>query len=128
MTADELKQALTEAGWRISPNTIRRDDVQWYAWLPLTNSGRAELANCTSNEKPPAFCIEPHEFKHQSGTHRSVEFRVCGAVGEKEHWLDLRLYSVPMDECLDTIPDAIKLLVAAWNAAAMAGRAIRKGE
>ena len=94
---------------------------------PSTNSGRAELANCTSNEKPPAFCIEPHEFKHQSGTHRSVEFRVCGAVGEKKHWLDLRLYSVPMDECLDTIPDAIKLLVAAWNAAAMAGRAIRKG-
>ena len=50
-----------------------------------------------------------------------------GQSEKKEHWLDLRLYSVPMDECLDTIPDAIKLLVAAWNAAAMAGRAIRKG-
>ena len=78
MTADELKQALTEAGWRISPNTIRRDDVQWYAWLPSTNSGRAELANCTSNEKPPALCIEPHEFDHGSMVHRSVEFIIRG--------------------------------------------------
>ena len=25
MTPDELKQALTDAGWRISPSTIRRD-------------------------------------------------------------------------------------------------------
>jgi hypothetical protein len=119
MTPDELKQDLTDAGWRISPNTIRRDDVQWYAWLPLTNAGRAELANCTSNEKPPAICIEPHEFDHGSMAHRSVEFIIRGAVGEDgKHWLDLRVYSVPMDECMDTIPAAVKLLGAAWNAAA----------
>ena len=130
MTPDDLKSALESAGWRIGKQSLRSDDddVPWYAWLPSTVADRANMTHCVSNEKPPAFCIEPHEFKHQSGTHRSVEFRVCGAVGEKEHWLDLRLYSVPMDECLDTIPDAIKLLVAAWNAAAMAGRAIRKGE
>jgi len=51
--------------------------------------------------------------------HRSVEFIIRGAVGEDcKHWLDLRVYSVPMDECMDTIPDAVKLLGAAWNAAA----------
>lgn len=119
MTPDELKQALTDAGWQISPSTTRRDDVQWCAWLLSTSTGRAELVDCTSNEKPPSLCIEPHELDHPSGVHRSVEFIIRGAVGEDgKHWLDLRVYSVPMDECMDTIPAAMNLLGAAWNAAA----------
>ena len=127
MTPDELKQALADAGWRISPNTLRRDDVQWYARLPSTSTGRSDLAHCTSNEKPPALYIEPHEFDHPSGVHRSVEFIVRGAVGEDgKHWLSLRVYSVPMDECMDTIPAAVRLLGAAWNAAAAAVVLVRR--
>ena len=119
MTPDELNQALTDAGWRISPSTIRRDDVQWYAWLP--SIGLSDLAHCTSNEKPPSLCIEPHEFDHPSGVHRSVEFIVRGAVGDDgKHWVDLRVYSVPMSECIESIPDATAILKAAWNAASKA--------
>lgn len=126
MTTEELKQALTDAGWRINPNTIRRDDVQWYAWLPLTSTGRSDLTHCTSNKKPPSLCIEPHEFGYASDVHRSVDFIIRGAVGEDgKHWLDLRVYSVPMDECMDTIPDAVNMFGAAWNAAAEIGKAMK---
>ena len=48
--------------------------------------------------------------------HGSVEFRLCGEV-PGGHWLDLKLYSVDMKDCIKTIPVALALLGTAWDAA-----------
>ena len=104
MTADEPKQALTDGGWRISPNTIRRDDVQWYAWLPSTNSGRAEPANCTSNEKPPALLLSRMSSIMGAWCIVRLNSLFVGLWVKIASTIDLRVYSVPMDECMDTIP------------------------
>lgn len=115
MTSQELRKALEELGWRITKSTMH--DPGWYAWLE--GSKRQDWPDCTSNEKPPSFCIEPHELMHAGRLHSSVQFRVCGEVNPGQ-WVDLHVYSVPMAECIETIPAATAILKAAWTAASQA--------
>ena len=112
MTHAELKPALIALGWRTSKAFIT-GSVDWYAWLPRDQ--RPAWPDCTSNDKPPSFCIEPHHYTFNDGDeHNSVEFRLCGEV-PGGHWLDMKLYSVPMDQCISTIPAALAILGAAWS-------------
>ena len=55
--------------------------------------------------------IQAYEVTDQMALNRNLKLK-------GQYWLDLRVYSVPMDECMDTIPAAMNLLSAAWNAAA----------
>ena len=115
MNATELRKAIENLGWRITTSTMH--NTGWYAWLGGSN--RADWTDCTSNEKPPSFCVDPYEFEHYGTLHSSVKFRVCGEVNPGR-WVDLRVYSVPMSECIESIPDATAILKAAWNAASKA--------
>jgi len=126
MTPSDLKSALTALGWRTS-KSITPSNVDWYAWLP--RDLRPAWHDCTSNDKPPSFCIEPHAYTFNDGAeHGSVEFRLCGEV-PGGHWLDLKLYSVDMKDCIKTIPVALALLGTAWDAAhEMAGESVDLAE
>ena len=114
MTPADLKAALLALGWRTS-KAIITTGVDWYAWLP--SELRPKWRDCTSNDRPPSFCIEPHHYIFDSGEeHGSVEFRLCGEV-PGGHLLDLKLYSVDMKDCIETIPAAVALLGAGWDQA-----------
>ena len=114
MNPDDLKAALLALGWRTS-KPITSSGVDWYAWLP--RDLRPKWRDCTSNNKAPSFCIEPHHYIFDNGEeHGSVEFRLCGEV-PGGRWLDLKLYSVPMNDCIQTIPTAMALLGSAWDQA-----------
>lgn len=115
MKTEELKTKLVDLGWRIERSEV--SNCGWYAWLPSID--RRDWPNCTNNEKPPSFCIEPYEFNHTGLVHSSVEFSVRGGVMPGQ-WVDLKVYSVPMDECLALIPTATAILKAAWTAASSA--------
>ena len=115
MRATELKTQLARLGWRISESTMYQ--CGWYAWA--LNGTRTDWPDCTSNERPPSFCIEPHEIEHLDLLHSSVEFRVRGEVNPGQ-WVDLRVYGVPMNECIEAIPGATEILKAAWTAASQA--------
>ena len=115
MKAFELRAKLEGLDWRITES--RTSNVGWYAWLE--GSKRSDWPDCTCNEKPPSFCIEPHEIEHAGVVHGSVEFRVCGEVNP-DRWVDLRMYSVTMNKCIESIPDATAILKAAWTAASEA--------
>ena len=111
MTPEELESALVALGWRTS-KAIFTSSVDWYAWLPREKRPTS-WPDCTSNEKPPSFCIEPHYYINGGVEHGSVEFRLCGEV-PGGHWLDFRMYSVDMKDCIATIPAAREILGAAW--------------
>ena len=115
MRATELKTQLARLGWRVSESTMYQ--CGWYAWVPIGD--RIDWPDCTSNEKPQSFCIEPYEIDHLDKVHSSAQFRVCGEVNP-DQWVDLRVYGVPMNECIEAIPAATEILKAAWTAASQA--------
>ncbi len=115
MNAEELKLNLLALGWRIERSEL--SNCGWYAWLPSIE--RQDWPNCTNNEKPPLFCIEPYESNHMDLVHSSVEFTVRGEVTPGQ-WVDFKVYSVPMNECIKLIPTATTILKAAWTAASSA--------
>lgn len=119
MTPEKLKVELEKLGWRISRSIYKDTGVDWYAWLP--SYGRIGMGDCTSNERPPSFCINPWHIKSEKYESCSVEFDVCGAV-DGDRWLSLKAYSVPMDKTLESIPAVKTILSAAWNAALAASR------
>lgn len=112
MKAEELREELKRLGWRIGPGLGH--DPGWYAWTSLEGA-----TDCTSNEKPPGLTLIPWEHISPGSDLRQVEFEVTGEVGGRE-WVKLKLYSVSMDKAIETIPLAASILLAAWNAAALA--------
>lgn len=110
MTPNELKQALEGQGWRVE-RTDSHTGVPWYAWRRLS-----DVVDCTSNEKAPGFILQPWEHVSDTHTWRSVEFEICGEVGDV--WLKLKAYTIPMDDALAMWPRCEAVLKAAWNAAA----------
>lgn len=111
MTPDQLRAALAADGWRFG-KAHKDTGVPWYAWQKLAGS-----ADCAHNEKPPSLILNPYELHVHDQTWHSVEFEVCGeaACGR---WLNLKSYSVRMDEAMTAYPRCAALLRAAWNAAA----------
>lgn len=112
MTPEKLKEILDANGWRFGP-LHEHTGVDWYAYKTLLSA-----VDCTSNEKPPGLILKPWNIeRYGDAVLRSVEFVVTGEVGG-DQWLQMKVYSVPMDQVIATIPRAFEILLAAWNAAA----------
>ncbi len=113
MQHEKLRDALAAKGWRIADNTVaaRGNLARWYAWWPKRNT---KLRACECNEKPPSVCIEPSVFELDEQLHGTVTFRLVGQFGGR--WFDLRCYSVPLSDCIRTIPSATAALERAWMA------------
>lgn len=116
MSITELKAALEAAGWRISAIEPHYGS-NWYAWLP--RDARATKSACACNDKPPSFCIEPSSFDYSGVKHSSATFRLCGEL-PNGHWVDLRVYSVPVSEVMAAVEPAKAALFAAWEASVAA--------
>lgn len=113
MNPAELKLELEKLGWCCAA-TNRNTGIEWCAYTKLPGA-----LNCASNERPPSLILTPCEIIPQFAdvpTYRSVEFEIRGAVGN-DVWLSFKIYSVQMDDAIDTIPTAKTILLAAWNAA-----------
>lgn len=107
MNAAELKLELDKLGWKFDSSWRTNAGVDWCACTTLEGA-----LDCSSNLKPPSLTLTPWEYSDGG----SVEFSVRGAVWN-DMWLDLKLYSVKMDDALATIPQAKAIMLAAWNAA-----------
>lgn len=116
MTPDELKEKLIASGWAMGSQP-RETGCDWYAWA----RNREGIPDCACNDKPPSFVLTPYHIDMRSSKWRSVEFSVCGEM-PNGRWVDLRVYSVPMDEAMDAIEPARKALFAAWTAAVEVGK------
>lgn len=114
MHHEDLKAALKTAGWRIasSPISDALNKADWYAWMPSRESAR----NCCCNDRPPSVTLKPYQFTAHGTTHGSAEVHLTGEL-PSGHWVDLRVYSVPMAEVMDALPGAMDELQAAWVAA-----------
>lgn len=110
MTPAELKESLIAAGWTISIQP-RKTGCDWYAWARK----REGIPDCACNDKPPSFVVTPYAID-VNGPWHSVEFSVCGEL-PNGRWVELKVYSVPMDEAMEAIDPARKALFAAWTAA-----------
>ena len=109
-THHDLKAKLKEQGWRIAKSAIQ-DHINladWYAWNPVRKSDR----DCCSNNKPPVVTVDPFEYQYFA----SAEIRLAGEL-PNGRWVDLRVYSIPMNEVMDALPNALLVLEAAWVAA-----------
>ena len=114
MRHNDLKEALQSAGWRIAENPVRDaiNEADWYAWLPGRNSDR----KCLCNDKPPAVTVNPYQFDMRGHVYASAEIRLTGEM-PNGRWVDFKVYSIPMDEVMCSLPGALKVLEAAWVAA-----------
>lgn len=72
--------------------------------------------DCTTNERPPAIVIIPYALDHPSGIHTAVEFEVVGEL-PSGCWVNLKAYSVPVDDVMTSLQGVAGILRAAWNAA-----------
>ena len=109
-THHDLKAALKAEGWRIAKSAIHdaNNSANWYAWNPARKSAR----DCCSNRRPPSVTVDPFECRYGA----SAEIRLAGAL-PGGRWVDFRIYSIPMREVMDALPDALATLEAAWVAA-----------
>lgn len=114
MKPEQLKEALLLAGWRFGLQPFRTASVDWYAWMP--RELRETVSHCVCNDRPPSFCLEPFSIELDGVTHSSVTFRLCGELPNGQ-WVDLRAYSVQMEDAMKTISPAKAVLFAAWEAA-----------
>ena len=114
MRHNDLKEALQSAGWRIAENPVRDaiNEADWSAWLPGRNSDR----KCLCNDKPPAVTVNPYQFDMRGHVYASAEIRLTGEM-PNGRWVDFKVYSIPMDEVMCSIPGALNELEAAWAAA-----------
>lgn len=113
MSLDKLKKQLLALGWNVSI-TEPSYGCNWYAWLPREQ--RQTPSDCACNDKPPAFFLEPSRIEVGTSLHCSGTFRLTGEVAN-DAWVDLRVYSVPIDKVIESIPSAKATLFAAWEAA-----------
>lgn len=114
MTPDELKEALQSRSWRIEADghQYKRTGVDWWAWKILEGA-----ADCTGNDKPPNVCIYPWSISTDSGHYiNNVQFELAGGLSDV--WIQLMVYSVPLEQAIEKLPRATAILLAAWNAAA----------
>ena len=118
MNLDDLKKQLLSLGWNIS-TTDPIHGCNWYAWLPREQ--RQTLSDCACNNKPPAFCLDLSRFEVGTSVHCSGTFRLTGEVAN-DAWVDLRVYSVPIDKVIQSIPSAKATLFSAWEAAFSASK------
>lgn len=116
MQPEQLKAKLQEAGWSIVKDAASTRGVDWYAWIKQDG-----IPNCCTNEKPPIIVIYPWNLEVGGRQWDSVQFEIVGDAGN-DSWYSLKAYSVPMDEAIETIPKASKILRAAWIAACEVAR------
>jgi hypothetical protein len=112
MTPEVLKNALAAEGFKIAPNHLRDSSVGWYAWRQLR-----DCPDCALNDKPPSLIVYPYHINHADRDWYSVEFDLSGQLPTGE-WLNAKVYSITMDEAIAKIPNAERILVTVWNAAA----------
>jgi hypothetical protein len=112
---EQLRDDIKAAGWRIAKKSVYDsiDRCGWYAWLAKRPSG---WPDCECNEKPPSLTMTPTVFDMHGSAHGSATFALCGQMGGQ--WYDLKLYSVALDEAMQTIDQATRSLGAAWQAIA----------
>lgn len=116
MQPEELKVKLQELGWSISYDGTSHRCVDWFAWLRQNG-----IPDCGSNNSPPTIVIYPWDKEVWATQWSSVEFEIRGDTGN-DSWYSLKAYNVPIDEAIETIPKASKVLRAAWAAACEAAR------
>ena len=120
MTPDELKEALTAAGWRFGRKMFGLDhgeQCDWYAWMPQKMLP-SHWPNCECNDKPPTLTITPNFFRINGHEGSSVDFEICGELhGE---WHKLQIYNIKAADAMANIPKALALLGSAWCAIAEA--------
>jgi hypothetical protein len=111
LNTTQLQAHLKAAGWRIDkkPTQDTMDKCDWYAWQPTCPD---DWPDCEGNDKPPSLVITPTVFDMPG----SVTFSLRGQMGGQ--WYDLWLYSVPIDDAIQTIDKATSSLGAAWKAIA----------
>ena len=114
MRHNDLKEALQSAGWRIAENPVRDaiNEADWYAWRP----GRTSARECCCNDKPPSVTVNPFQFDIRGHVSASAEIRLTGEI-PNGRWVDFKVYSIPMDEVMCSLPGALNELEAAWVAA-----------
>ena len=114
MHHEDLRTALKAAGWRIAKNHLNdgTNEADWYAWKPDRTSAR----ECICNDKPPSVTVNPYQFDMHGHTHSSAELRMVGEM-PNGRWVDFKVYSIPMDEVMCSLPGALNELEAAWVAA-----------
>ena len=114
MTHEDLKDHLQASGWRIETDghQYKRTRVTWWAWKILEGA-----VDCTCNEKPPNVCVYPWSIDADDHVINSVQFELAGGV-RGDVWVQLMVYSVPLDRAIGTLPRATEILLGAWNAAA----------
>ncbi len=116
MTQDELKAALSDAGWRIENNRLRGEynECSWYAWHANRPSA---WPDCQCNDKPPSLIIMPSYTRLPDGQEFSgVDIDLTGEMNGR--WFKLKMYSVNTDEVLQAAEEAKRTLGAAWTAIA----------
>lgn len=111
LNTTQLQAYLKSAGWRIDKKPMQdpMDKCDWHAWQPKCQD---DWPDCEGNDKPPSLVITPTVFD----TPGSVTFSLRGQIGGQ--WYDLRLYSVPIVDAIQTIDKATSSLGAAWKAIA----------
>ena len=108
LNTTKLQEYLKSAGWRIDkkPMQDQMDKCDWYAWQPKCPD---DWPDCECNDKPPSLVITPTVFDVPG----SVTFSLRGQMGGQ--WYCLKMYSVPMDDAMQTIGKATSGLGAAWK-------------
>lgn len=116
MIPNQLRHSLEALGWRTDEQHLVHsgNECRWYAWAP--REMRKTPTDCACNDKPPSLAIEPFSFEMNGVQHSSVTFRLTGEL-PSSRWVDFRVYSVDMDECVQEIDAAKAVLLGAWEAA-----------
>jgi hypothetical protein len=111
---EQLRDDIKAAGWRIAKRPMHYSiGCDWYAWLSKRPS---DWPDCESNAKQPSMTMTPSVHEIHGNKHCCVTFALCGQMGGQ--WYDLKLYSVALDEAMQTIDQATRSLGAAWQAIA----------
>lgn len=112
MTPEQLKPALADLGFRFGQDHLRDTGIDWYAWRTMP-----QAADCAHNERAPCLVIHPYHLHHDGRDWYSVEFEVTGEI-QGEQWITTKIYSVGMEQALDQLPKAERVLTSVWNTAA----------
>lgn len=112
MTPDQLKAALTEQGFKFGQDRLRDTGIDWYAYRRL-----AGAQDCQHNDRAPCLVIHPYHLSLDGRDWYSVEFEVTGEI-QGEQWITSKIYSVGMDQALERLPKAERVLTSVWNTAA----------
>lgn len=117
MSIETLIERLETAGWKQYRDNLSPAGSETPVYL-CKHTDRTDLPQCSCNDKPVQLVLKPFRMMfHDGKRHETWTLSLCAEV-HTGTWFDLRAYSISSDALLATLPDAIRRLEAAWQAAA----------